>query len=86
MTMEKFHYTLPDGHKITLPKMENMPMGVIRKTRKLSQADQVFTMLEMILPESDMEHTDTMVRGEFNDLMTAWKAESETELGESSAS
>jgi len=84
--MEKFHYTLPDGHKIVLPKMENVPLGIIRKTRRLTQADQVFTMLEMLLPESDLEHTDEMDRGSFNDLMKAWKDSSETDLGESSAS
>lgn len=84
--MEKFHYTLPDGHKIVLPRMENLGMGVIRKTRKLEQADQVFTMLEMLLPESDLEHMDEMGRNDFNELMKAWKDTSEVALGESSAS
>lgn len=84
--MEKFHYTLPDGHKITLPKMENVPLGIVRKTRRLTQADQVFTMLEEFLPESDLEHMDKMDRAGFQDLMEAWKGEAEVDLGESSAS
>lgn len=84
--MEKFHHTLPDGHKIVLPKMENLPLGIARKTRKLTQADQVFTMLEMLLPEADLEHLDEMDRAGFEELMTAWKGASEIGLGESSAS
>lgn len=84
--MEKFHYTLPDGHEITLPKFENVPMGVIRKTRKLGSADQVFTLLETLLPEPDLEHVDGLDRAGFEKLMLAWRGASEVDLGESSAS
>ena len=84
--MEKFHYTLPDGHEITLPRFENVPMGVIRKTRKLAQADQVFTMIEEFLGEDDLEHLDKLDRSGFEQLMNAWKDNSTIDLGESSAS
>lgn len=85
--MEKFHHTLPDGHEIVLPRFENVPMGVIRKTRKLGQADQVFTLLELLLPEEEIEgHLDNLDRDQFNELMTAWKGASELGLGESTAS
>lgn len=84
--MEQFHHTLPDGHRITLPRMENVSVGVVRKTRRLAQADQVFTMLEELLPESDLEHVDKLGRAEFDALMKAWKDSSQVDLGESSAS
>lgn len=86
MTMEKFHYKLPDGHEIVLPKMENVKTGIMRKTRKLAPLDQVFTMLEALLTEEDLAHTDDMDREEFNDLMEAWRADSSVSVGESSAS
>lgn len=84
--MEKFHYTLPDGHEIVLPKLENVPLGVVRKTRRLTQTDQVFTMLEELLPEAELEHVDLLDRAQFEQMFTAWKDASTVELGESSAS
>lgn len=84
--MEKFRYKLPDGHTITLPKLENVPLGIVRKTRKLEQGDMVFTMLEMLIPEESLEHLDSFDRSVLDGLMTAWKESSEASLGESSAS
>jgi len=86
MTMEKFHHTLPDGHELVLPKMENVPLGVIRKTRRLERTDQIFTLLEELLPEADLEHVDKLDRGGFEALMTAWKGASTVDLGEAGAS
>lgn len=86
MTMEKFHHTLPDGHKITLPKFENVPMGILRKTRKLTPADQVFTLLEEYLSEDDLTHLDKLTRDDFQELQEAWKKNSAVTPGESSAS
>lgn len=86
MTMEKFHYTLPDGHELVLPRFENVPMGHIRKTRKLDKTDQVFTLLELLVEESDLEHLDSLDRGGFQSFMEAWRDESDIDMGESSAS
>jgi len=84
--MEKFHYKLPDGHELELPRFENVPMGVIRRTRKLTQTDQVFTLLESLLSEDDLVHVDELDRAGFEQLMVAWRGASELDLGESSAS
>lgn len=84
--MEKFHHTLPDGHELVLPRFENVPVGVIRKTRRLDQADQVFTILEEIMTPTDLEHVDTLDRAEFNELVKAWREGSSIQPGESSAS
>jgi hypothetical protein len=86
VTMEKFHYTLPDGHELVLPKFENVPMGHIRKIRKLDETDQVFTLLESLLDEDELEHVDTLDRPAFQKLMEAWREESDVDLGESRAS
>lgn len=86
MSMEKFHHTLPDGYELVLPKFENVPMGLIRKTRRLDKVDQVFTLLEELATEQDLEHLDTLARAGFQALMKDWQASSEVTPGESSAS
>lgn len=84
--LEKFRHTLPDGHVLVLPRFENVPVGVIRKTRRLEQADQVFTILEEIMTPEDLEHVDKLDRSEFNEVVKAWRAGSSVDVGESSAS
>ncbi|MFF2631957.1 hypothetical protein ACFVR6_03650 [Microbacterium sp. NPDC058021] len=86
MTMESFHHTLPDGHQITLPRFENVPMGIVRKTRRMTAIDQIFTILEELLSESDLEHIDKLDRAEFNDLSKKWQETSSITPGESTAS
>lgn len=84
--MEKFHYQLPGGHELTLPRMENLSVGLVRSTRRLSEADQIFTMLEALLPESDLVHVDELTGDQFKAFIGAWRDGSSVGLGESSAS
>lgn len=84
--LEKFHHTLPDGHELELPRFENVPVGIIRKTRRLAEVDQVFTILEDLIKPEDLEHVDKLDRAEFNVFVKAWRAGSTVSLGESSAS
>ncbi|WAC65184.1 hypothetical protein OVA14_07225 [Agrococcus sp. SL85] len=85
--LEKFHYTLPDGHQLTLPPFEQVPVGLIRSTRKLAPADQAFTLLEgIITDEQDWEHLDKLTGPEFQAFQKAWKEASRLSVGESSAS
>lgn len=84
--LEKFHHTLPDGHELELPRFENVPVGIIRKTRRLAEVDQVFTILEDLIKPEDLEHVDMLDRAQFNVFVKAWRAGSTVSLGESSAS
>lgn len=85
--LEKFHYTLPDGYNLELPRFENIPAGIIRKTRRMNPADQAFTLLEEFLPENILaEHVDPMPRGDFEAMLSAWQSGSGITPGESSAS
>ncbi|OOB90289.1 hypothetical protein [Rathayibacter sp. VKM Ac-2630] len=84
--MEKFHHTLPDGFELVLPRFENVSIGTIRKTRKLSGLDQTFTLLESVMTDEQLEHLDELDKTQFNDLMMAWKDGSDIDLGESTAS
>lgn len=86
MTLEKFHHTAPTGFEFVLPRFENIPMRVIRDTYKLEGAEQTFTMLERIMTEEQFEQVLELGQKQFNDLMKAWKGQSEIEPGESSAS
>jgi len=86
MTLERFHQTLPDGYSLTLPRFEDIPIGLIRRTRHATPTDQVFTLLEALAPADAWEHLDQLNRGAFDTLMKAWKDDSETDLGESTAS
>ena len=84
--MEKFHHTLPDGYQIEAPRFENVPVGVIRKTRRLGDLDQAFTILEELLTAEDLEHLDVLSREEFNVFVKAWRDGSAVGPGESGAS
>lgn len=84
--MEKFTYITESGEKLVLPRFENIPFGVIRGLRKLSEAEQFFGLLEKVLAESDLEILDKMTQGQVYKLMDAWQANSGVDLGESSGS
>lgn len=94
MAMEKFHYTLSydvtddDGdstvqkHKLSLPKFDAIPFGLIRKYRKLDEAEQFFSLLEDLLSEKDLAALDQTGQGAVRDLMNAWQKDSNVTLGE----
>lgn len=72
------------GKKVTLPTFKEMPMGVIRKARKLSEDEAMWLMLEEILSEADLAVIDSMSLGEFTEAMKGWTQGSP--VGESSES
>ena len=84
--LEKFHYALPDGHQIELPLFENIEVGAVRKIRRLTQIDQIFTLIELYLDEKDLSHFDKMTRAELEVFAKAWREGSSVTPGESSAS
>ncbi|EQM83424.1 hypothetical protein [Microbacterium maritypicum] len=83
--LEKFHYVVGDT-EIVLPKFEDIEVGVIRKIRRLSQIDQIFTLIEHYLDEGQLVAFDTLKRSELEDFSNAWRTGSSVTLGESSAS
>lgn len=83
MAHEKFHYTLPDGYEVVLPRFESMPTGLIRRVRKLPAVDQLFTVLEEYATKEDLEHIDLLEATDFNELSKAWQKTSAVSLGES---
>lgn len=86
MALEKFHYKTEAGDEIVLPKFKTVPAGVIRRARKESPAEQVFTVLETLADEATLARVDELEAGEFNRFIEAWQQDSKVTMGESSAS
>lgn len=86
MALEKFHYTLPDGSKLELPKFKHLPTGLVRRTRYLDAVSQILTYLEEVLTPNELESVDAMTVEEFGELAGAWQKDSKVTAGESSAS
>ncbi len=92
MAYEKFHYTLTTGFdaegeaekfKLTLPKFDNLPFGLIRKFRALPAAEQFFAILEDILTDEQLENLDKATQKQVSNLFTAWQKDSQVTVGES---
>ncbi|TCJ28764.1 hypothetical protein E0W80_04495 [Microbacterium sp. PI-1] len=83
--LEKFHYVVGDT-EITLPRFEDIEVGVIRKIRKLGQVDQILTLIESYLDEAQLAAFDTLTREGLEEFANAWRTGSSVTLGESSAS
>jgi hypothetical protein len=60
------------GKTVELPDFKNMPVGVIRKARKLEQEDQMWFIIESVLDEKQLAVIDALDIGEFNELMSGW--------------
>ena len=66
-------YTIEhNSKKVVLPTFTNLPVGVIRKARKMEADEQMWFMLESILDEKSMAVIDTMSLSEFTDAMNGW--------------
>ena len=85
MSTEKFHHKV-GTKEIVLPRFDNIPFGVIRKSRKLPQEDQFFFMIEELASEKDLAIIDTIGTKDIEKLIQAWQKHSGVTLGESTAS
>lgn len=86
MALEKFYYTHGKG-KITLPKFDQLPFGLIRKLRKEEDGEVLFALFERVLEndEKSLEILDTLPMGEVQKLFSEWQKDSEANAGESLA-
>ena len=82
---EKFHWTSPNGVEITLPDLNTMPSGVLRKHRKAEPIDFVFSVLEDVSNEAMIAEVDKLTMPEVNSLFEAWQ-EAAASVGESGGS
>jgi len=67
--------------KITLPDFTDLPVGVIRKARKMDADEQIWFVLESVLTEKDIATLDSMSVTEFAKAISGWTGG--TPVGES---
>lgn len=88
--LEKFHFHTDSGSEIVLPRQDQLPVGIIRKSRKLNQDEQVWMFIEHVADEQNLEKIDALTIAEFQRLVTEWTdgnaEEGEASLGESEQS
>ena len=84
--MEKFHYPLPDGGEIVVPKYKNIPAGLARRSRTENPGNQIMTFLEELCTPEDLAKLDGLSLEQFGEFAQAWQKDSALKPGESTAS
>lgn len=85
--MKKTYKFEHKGETFEIPAFTELPIGVIRKSRKATdEADQAFTIIETVCGEDSKELAaiDEMNASEFEKFITGWTQGAS--LGESSGS
>jgi len=78
-------YTIEhNGKKIGLPAFKELPVGVIRKARKVDAEEAMWFILEEVLDEKQLAVIDSMPLSDFTEAMNGWTQGAP--LGESSQS
>lgn len=72
--MEQFHWTSPEGAEITLPRMDKIKTGIIRRHRKEEPTDFIFSVLEETADEAMLAKVDELSTADLNDLVEKWQA------------
>lgn len=94
MATEKFHYMTIHG-EIVVPKFRLLPMGFVRKMRKINANtnegrvaafDITIDTLEELLDSDSLEVFDRLTPEEFDAFQKAWMKDSGINLGKLSAS
>lgn len=81
---EQFHWTSPTGVTITLPHMEKIKAGIIRRHRREEPIDFIFSVLEEVGDEATIAKVDELESSNLNALFEAWQ--SGVSVGESQSS
>lgn len=86
MALEKFHYTLENGSKVSTDRMEQTKAGVMRKVLNMLQSfdadnpeiDVIYEILEMIFSKKDFNLImDHATLGELMVIFEGWSGEGE---------
>lgn len=68
-----FYWTATDGTEIQLPKMQALGAGLVRRHRKLSDIDFLFSVLEDVMTSAELARLDALPLSEVNQLFAAWQ-------------
>lgn len=74
-----------NGKSITVPKLQDLPFGIVRKTRNLTNdEDRLFTIIELLFSEGsdELNFIDSLTGSEVEDFMKQWTGEADISAGE----
>lgn len=80
---EGFTYTTVSGDTIDIPSMNRISAGTLRKHRKESEMDFMFSILESVMDPAELTKLDELQLPEVEALFAAWQKESGATPGES---
>lgn len=61
------------GKKVTLPPFKDIPVGVLRKSRKATdEMDRAFTIFEELLSERDLAVLDSLSVTRLGEIVAEW--------------
>ncbi|WP_282777287.1 MULTISPECIES: hypothetical protein [unclassified Nocardia] len=78
---DDFFYRV-NGVEIQLPSLSYLKPGVVRRIRRLSDVDAMYTLLEMSLSPEALAALDDMDPDAYHEMLEAWRAHSGISLGE----
>ncbi|SNY84018.1 hypothetical protein SAMN04244553_3588 [Nocardia amikacinitolerans] len=68
--------------EVRLPSLSYLKPGLIRKIRRLSDIDAMYTLLELVLEKDALAVLDDMDPDEYAALLDGWREHSGVSLGE----
>lgn len=68
-----FTWETPDGDTISLPSLNAITAGMIRKYRKLPEMDFMFSILEDVVPEAELAKVDNLGVSDVERMFVAWQ-------------
>jgi CRISPR/Cas system CSM-associated protein Csm2 small subunit len=69
--------------EIVLPSLSYLKPGLVRKIRRMTDVDRMYTIFEEVLDEKELKLLDDLDPEEFEKLCDQWNEHSEANLGES---
>lgn len=84
---KKFTHKIGDT-TVKLPSLTNLPLGVVRRSRNVDDAERLFITFETLFADDspEMKALDTLDQKGLQEFMLAWAEFSGVSLGEYSAS
>lgn len=66
-------YTIEINNKtVELPEFGQLPVGILRKARKVEETEQTWFILEELLSDRDLKIIDSLTTSAFVEHMKAW--------------
>ena len=78
-----YDWTSKAGVKISLPPLDRITAGTIRKYRKLPDLDFMFSMLEEVMDEGSLAALDDLTLTEAEQLFQDWQTNAKVSVPQS---